>query len=379
MATRPVPVPVPTPTPPKQQSVTPRITTDSGKPSAAKTSAIPTSTPSIPSNNVGSSSTNYLQGGWYPVGAGGKAMQFWNGSFYDSPQQGNNSSSSDTSYQAPSIDFDSLYAPQFQALDAAANTANENFGLASQDVERSKQSQLNDVQTEQDKAQAYFNDATDRANRNKTSAYNDAVRYFNALAQQSTSRFGRGSSAGQAVGEIANQEFVRNQGNIEQSYADIQKELEGKWQDAVKTYSSTRMKIDEWAATQISSLKQNLNTQLVQIQMSRAQTESDKTAKRLEVLDRARQEMNAINLQKSQQADALKTWITQQQFLIQNQLVPIYNQTLNTSGYTPTTSTLSAPTSTQGSSLISTLRWNPNAKRFEDDNGQALGGLSYVG
>lgn len=378
MATRPVPVPVPTPTPPKQQSVTPRITTDSGKPSAAKTSAIPTSTPSIPSNNVGSSSTNYQNGGWYPVGPGGQAMQYWNGSWSSSPQQGN-SSSSDTSYQAPSIDFDSLYAPQFQALDAAANTANENFGLASQDVERSKASQLSDVQTEQDKAQAYFNDATDRANRNKTSAYNDAVRYFNALAQQSTSRFGRGSSAGQAVGEIANQEFVRNQGNIEQSYADIQKELEAKWQDAVKTYASTRLKIDDWAATQISSLRQNLNTQLVQIQMSRAQTESDKTAKRLEVLDRARQELNAINLQKQQQSQALETWKEQQQFLIQNKLVPIYSQTLNTSGYTPTTSTLSAPTSTQGSSLISTLRWNPNAKRFEDDNGQALGGLSYVG
>lgn len=378
MATRPVPVPVPTPTPPKQQSVTPRITTDSGKPSAAKTSAIPTSTPSIPSNPV-SSGSGYAQGGWYPVGAGGKAMQFWNGSFYDSPQQGNNSSSSDSGYQAPSIDFDSLYAPQFAALDAATNTANANFDLASQDIARSKTSQLSDVQSEQDKAQQYFDDASQRASKNKDSAYSDAIRYFNALQQRAKAQFGRGNSAGPAVGEIANSEFVRNQGNIEQSYADIQKELEGKWQDAVKTYSSTRLKIDDWAATQISSLRQNLNTQLVQIQMSRAQTESDKTAKRLEVLDRARQELNAINLQKQQQSQALETWKEQQQFLIQNKLVPIYSQTLNTSGYTPTTSTLSAPTSTQGSSLISTLRWNPNAKRFEDDNGQALGGLSYVG
>lgn len=367
---RPVPVPVPTPTPPKKSTPAPKLGPASST-VAQKSTAIPTSTPSIPSSTVPSG--GYQNYGWY------NGKQYVNGQFYDTPQQGVSQSSGDSGYQAPSIDFDSLYAPQFAALDEATNTANANFDLASQDVERQKTSQYNDVQTEQDKAQAYFNQGQERATRNKESAYSDAIRYFNALQQQARARFGRGNSAGEAVGELGNQEFLRNQGNIEQSYADIQKELEGKWQDAVKTYSSTRLKIDEWAATQVSQIRQNLNNQLLNIKMSKAQVESDKTARRMEVLDRARQEVNAINVQKQQQSQALEQWKQQQQFLIQNKLVPIYNQTLNTQGATPTTSTLSAPTNTQGSSsVISTLRWNPNTKRFEDDNGQALGGLSYT-
>lgn len=375
MATRPIPVPVPTPTPPKPApKPAPKLAPNTG--GSGKTTAIPTSTPSIPSSAVNSSpSGGYQQGGWY------NGKQYWNGQFYDTPQQGaSQSSGGDSGYQAPSVDFDAIYAPQFAALDEATNVANSNFGLASQDIATGKESQLRDVQSEQDKAQGYFDESNAKAARNKESAYSEAVRYFNAIQQRAKAQFGRGNSAGQAIGELGNQEFFKNQGNIEQSYADIQKELEGKWHDALATYSSTRLKIDEWQQTQLSSLKQNLSTQLLNIKMSKAQAESDKTAKKMEVLDRAREQVAAITAQKNAQTQALDTWKQQQQFLIQNKLVPIYNQTLNTQGATPTTSTISTPNQgTQGnSSIISTLRWNPNSKRFEDDNGQALGGLSYT-
>lgn len=371
MAVKPVPMPVPTPTPPKPAA--PRLAPNTGGSGSTSiySNPIPT-TQKIPSSAVNSG--GQVVGGWY----NGLQLQP-NGTYSSTPMGSSNSQpSGDSGYQAPSIDFDSLYAPQFAALDQATNVANENFGLASSDIGIAKDSQLRDVQSEQDKAQGFFNEGTERATRNKESAYSDTVRYFNALQQRAKAQFGRGGSAGAAIGELSTQEFLRNQGNIEQSYSDIYKELEGKWQDAVKTYSTTRLKIDEWQQLEMSKLKQNLSNQLVNIQMSKAQTESDKTAKRMEVLNRAREQTQALAAQKDQQTQALETWKQQQQFLIQNKLVPIYNQTLNTSGYTPTTNTIAPPSNTQGASLISTLKWNPRTKRFEDEEGQALGGLSYT-
>lgn len=377
MATRPVPVPVPTPTPPKPAPKPAPAKQTSTAQTSIYTQPVRSSTPNIPSSSVPTGG-GYQNGGWYPVGPNGQAMQYWNGSWSSAPQ-GQQSGGGDSGFQMPDINFDEIYAPQFQALDAAVNTANENFGLAQGDVARAKESQLRDVQAEQDKAQGYFEEGNQRATRNKQSAYGDAVRYYNAMQQQAKARFGRGNSAGQAVGELAQAEFFRNQGNIEQSYADIYKELEGKWQDALKTYSITKLKIDEWAETQISSLKKELNNQLANIQMARAQTESDKTARRMEVLNRAREQTNAIALATKQRLEGIEAWKEQQRFLIANKLVPIYNQPLNTQGAQATTSTLSAPTQTQGnSSIISTLRWNPNTKSFVDDENKPLGGLSYT-
>ncbi len=71
----------------------------SSRPSSApfsSSSPSPSSTTTQPSENSSTSSNQpatsprggaYLEGGWYPVGPGGKALQYWKGQWFEKPQQ----------------------------------------------------------------------------------------------------------------------------------------------------------------------------------------------------------------------------------------------------------------------------------------------------
>lgn len=139
---------------------------------------------------------------------------------------------------------------------------------------------------------------TEETKFNKTlqSALNDAVRAFNALRQQSSARFGGGSSAGQAVGELASQEFYRQQGQVGE------KGVEGSLQFATERtrigqyVQKKKDDLDLYKSQALAELKKNLDASLREIGMRKADIEANKTRDRLAVLQSTIEQARQISL-----------------------------------------------------------------------------------
>jgi hypothetical protein len=192
-------------------------------------------------------------------------------------------------------DISDAYAPLLSALDSYAGQLNQGYGRDVQGVN----DQYVGGQQKTDAESAQLNTDVDtnqrQYNNQLTSAYQDAIRAYNALAQQGNARFGGSSSAGQAVGELANQEFFRQQGNINEQQTEgdlsfIQQRTK------IKDYIlGKKNDLDNWKNQALSQLKTNLDSALAQIQQQKGIAESNKTKDRLAILQSAQQTADQIH------------------------------------------------------------------------------------
>jgi hypothetical protein len=98
------------------------------------------------------------------------------------------------------------------------------------------------------------------------------------------SRFGGTSSAGQAVGELAQQEFFRQQGQTQQSGVQGAKDF-GLEYTKIKNYVQQKKDdLEQYKNQALSTLRQNLADKLSEIRMRKADVEANKTRDRLSLL-----------------------------------------------------------------------------------------------
>lgn len=181
-------------------------------------------------------------------------------------------------------DIDAAFSPLFGAFNQAESTVRGNYDTDVQGVGRRYQNYNERYDTE---GKNLTTDAKDRQsdfNQTLKSALEDAVRAFNALDQQRIARFGGGSSAGQAVGELARQEFFRQQGNVQQEGVRGEREFNKEFANINQFIAQKKADLDLWKEDALSELKKNLNTQLANIQSQRGEAESAKAQARLGVI-----------------------------------------------------------------------------------------------
>src|SRR5690606_8565433 len=115
-----------------------------------------------------------------------------------------------------------------------------------------------------------------------------------ALQQQAKARFGFGNSAGQAVGELAQQEYFRQQGNIGDRRAtgalEFQKEM-GRVKDYVRTKIDD---LEQYRREATSQLKRNMQDRLAEIAARRGDIEANKAFDRLNVLRETQQRLQYL-------------------------------------------------------------------------------------
>lgn len=171
------------------------------------------------------------------------------------------------------------------------------YPQAQADVENEFNRGKTDIQnqlTQQDQLTAKDMEAVNTGYR---SAYDDAVRAYNALSQRSQAQFGRGSSAGQAVGEIAMQEFFRSQGQLGSA---LQKNIgEIQYRDAaIRTGAKNDLdKLDELRKEQMQSLASQLKSGLLQVDQQRLEVGQSKAQLKIQLLQQAINTAQAISLQ----------------------------------------------------------------------------------
>lgn len=186
------------------------------------------------------------------------------------------------------------------ALDLTAKRLQEiEYPQAQTDVEnefnRGKTSIENQL-TQQDQLTAKD---TGAVNDSYHSAYDDAVRAYNALSQRSGAQFGRGNSAGQAVGEIAMQEFFRSQGQLGSA---LQKNIgEIQYRDAaIRTGAKNDLdELEKMRTQQMQSLASQLKGSLLQVDQQRLEVGQSKAQLKIQLLQQAINTAQAISMQET--------------------------------------------------------------------------------
>jgi len=196
-------------------------------------------------------------------------------------------------------DIDAAYNPIFNSLNQVESSLRSGYEGDVQGVDKRYGTYQKQYEDEGSKLTA---DATDRQsdfNATIRSALEDAVRAYQALDQQRLARFGSGSSAGGAVGELAKQEFFRQQGKTQQEGVKGEKEFAKEFANIGTFIAQKKADLDMWKEETLSELKKNLNSQLSNIQMQRGQTEANKAQARLSIIQDSINRARAIQDQDS--------------------------------------------------------------------------------
>ncbi len=145
-------------------------------------------------------------------------------------------------------------------------------------------------------------------NRQLESGLSEAIRAYNALRQQGISRFGGASSAGAAIGELAQQEFARQQGALQMTTQEQIADLVRQKNQANLFYDQETNAMQRDANAQLAKIRSDFSDKLAAVRANRALAESEKTQLRLNMLQQIRENAAAIHNQINQNKLALDTW-----------------------------------------------------------------------
>ena len=295
-----VPTPVPTPT------TRPTQTSSSTKASAPIPASGMTSQYAInPSNyqqyqskpavlGAGTGPTSVSSGGGGGGGGGGtwwddaKNMGQVNGqTVYDKNQWLNQGGQGQPDYNSM---IEDLYNQGMGVLNDQENQVRAGNEADTQSLNNQYASQLRDINTEQNNYNQDYATQEQKYNDTIKTALSQALAAYNALQQQAKSRFGGGSSAGQAVGELAQQEFFKQQGNINQKQAEGALQFQQE-RDKVKQYIADKTtKLDEWKTDALNQLRVELGNKLNEIASRKYDLAQNKTKDKMAILEATRQQ-----------------------------------------------------------------------------------------
>ncbi len=213
-----------------------------------------------------------LNGGWYDDPSSGYNRRWWTGS----PDGGSSSSSNGFSIPQPDVEaINREYAPIYENYDrdeqnlknmesSEETMLNENFAQAKTTLDKSK------VERE-----GYKNEQEKSLNNQYRSAYEEAVRGKQALDQQGNVRFGGGSSAGRAMNEIADREFYRQSGKVQNTHMENLGKLQSDWSKFLSWDADERQRLELEKRQSVTKLKNQFTQLFTQIMNNRNITKSE--------------------------------------------------------------------------------------------------------
>jgi len=202
--------------------------------------------------------------------------------------------------QEQNRELDALYSETLGALDSSGNRIREGFATDESNLNSKIDLNLGKFGTEEKNLIGDIGDQQTQFNKTLETAYQQAVRAFNALSQQGRARFGLGGSAGRAVGELANQEFARQQGNIGEKQVsgalDFQKQV-----TRVKEYVRSKTDdLEQYRKEAVAELKKNMEDRLTEIDMKKADTMANKSRDKMAIMRETQTRMQYLSDQDKQ-------------------------------------------------------------------------------
>lgn len=244
----------------------------------------PTPQPQQSSNNNGSLIDKYRASGWNDINAILADIAAGGGSKYNNSGGGG-------------VNLDEVFNPLFKSLEGQEGIANSQYSDALNQIASEQQLGINRLNTQKtDQETDFANDQT-TFEQQRESAMREAVRYVNALKQQGAARFGGLSSAGMAVNDITNQEFLRNQGKIQQSFSDQIMKLSDNRAKFNRYMTDAFDQFNLQVETKKKEAQAELNSRLAQIRNTKYSLESQKAQAQIGEIQKHQANIDAINNQ----------------------------------------------------------------------------------
>lgn len=180
-----------------------------------------------------------------------------------------------------------MYAPALNALAQIESSLMGSRDTGITNTETDYTTGKDTINREQSELQASLDDQSRRLEKSGQSAFAEAVRNLNSLFQGLASRFGAGSSAGLAAGELVGQEFLRNQGKMREQLEQGRQQI-GQETTKMKNYITDKVgQLDKWKRDAVAKINENFQNSMNEIAMRRGDIEANKTRDRISALQDA--------------------------------------------------------------------------------------------
>jgi hypothetical protein len=242
----------------------------------------------VPTSKTSSAPVVKQNGGWYD------GVQYWEPG--QGPSTSSSSSSSDNGGGGSAPNIDDVYQPYINFLNGEEVRANTEAQAADTQVDNEYAANQKALSGQYGLTKSGMEAQTQEFKSTEQSALEEALRNYNNLKQRTMSRFGGGSSTGEAMGELAQQEFFKNQGAVQKQFSSDMSKLVLQQQQLDLQFSSASDQLRLQHESAINDIGASLRQNLSAIAAKKAETESNKTAQRYAALEAANNQKKELEL-----------------------------------------------------------------------------------
>lgn len=153
-----------------------------------------------------------------------------------------------------------------------------------------------------------------------SSAYSSAIREYNNLKQGAMSRFGGGSSTGQAVGELLGQQTLRGTADLRKTMMQGITQAFQYFENANKFVNDKKFELKQAMATEAKKINSIYDQKRADVEAQKFANESAKQAARVDVLRQQMADAQALSNQKNAAELELSMWHSQLKATLQANL-----------------------------------------------------------
>lgn len=177
-----------------------------------------------------------------------------------------------------------MYAPALAALQQIEGTLAGSRDTSLSNTEKDFEEGRGTISREQKELEESLGSQSRQLEKSGQSAFAEATRNLNSLFQSLASRFGAGSSAGLAGGELIGQEFVRNQGKMREQLEQGRQSIAMETTKMKNYIADKSSQLEKWKRDAVSKINENFQNAMNEIAMRRGDVEANKTRDRIAAL-----------------------------------------------------------------------------------------------
>lgn len=243
---------------------------------------------------------------------------------------GNSGGSNNAAPDLPNLD--ELYQPIFDSYDATQAAMTANRDQNNTDNQSTYESQNSLIPGQEKSLRSSLENYTTQFGNTVNSAYDQAVRDFQAAQQRAIALYGGGNGAGAAMNDLANQEYLRSRNGIGQQELAGKSAFGTQGQDITNWVAQKHSDLDGWLRDAKTQVQGQFTQNLMAINNNRSATTAQKASQKVQLLSDVMAQNNALQLADNN--------FRRQLVLVQAQAQQIGGKQMDTGGFNSTLNNL---------------------------------------
>ncbi len=198
----------------------------------------------------------------------------------------------------PSIEdqINSIYAPIASYLESAKGSLDTEYGNYKSELNTQYDNSASKLATQKQSGLTELASDQTAADKRKTDALTAATNLYNELMRGGRQRFGGATSAGQAYTELSNTELQKSSNSIQSLWEEASQKITQYKSDLETQYESNLKDLELARTSALNQAYSDYQNKIQEINMYKAQNESNKASAKLDALNNLRNQVYNLNL-----------------------------------------------------------------------------------